>query len=143
MDFRQLDIISFTRHTHILITNDLTLSHKKTVGVYMQRWGIERTFQELKDTFYFNHYQVRHKEKIMCYWILCFLVFSLIYWIKLNGCLTKVLNYSPSTFNDYKLALYKLIQFSSSAYLSKSSLETSLYFADIKFQCFKNNSLYN
>ncbi|OPX28695.1 MAG: hypothetical protein B1H08_05410, partial [Candidatus Omnitrophica bacterium 4484_171] len=117
--------------------------YKKTVGVYMQRWGIERTFQELKDTFYFDHYQVRHKEKIMRYWMLCPLVFSLIYWIKLNGCLTKVLNYSPSTFNDYKPALYKLIQFSSFAYLSKNSLETSLYFADIKSQRFKNNSLYN
>jgi len=123
---------------HILITNDLTLSYKKTVGVYMQRWGIERTFQELKDTFYFDHYQVRHKEKIMRYWMLCPLVFSLIYWIKLNGCLTKVLNYSPSTFNDYKLALYKLIQFSSFAYLSKNTQESMTYFGDIKSQCFKD-----
>ena len=69
---------------HILIANDLTLSCKKTAGVYMQRWGIERTFQELKNTFCFGRCQVRHKEKIMRYWMLCSLVFSLIYWIKLN-----------------------------------------------------------
>lgn len=55
---------------HILIANDLTLSCKKTAGVYMQRWGIERTFQKLKNTFCFGRCQVRHKEKIMRYWML-------------------------------------------------------------------------
>ena len=50
---------------HILITNDLALDHKKTASIYRLRWGIEQAFQELKDSFYFDHYQVRHKEKIM------------------------------------------------------------------------------
>lgn len=131
-----------SKSIHILITNDLKLSYKKVVGVYMQRWGIERAFQELKDSFYFDHYQVRHKEKIMRYWMLCTLVFSLIYWVKLNGCLTKVLNYSPRTFNEFKQALYKLIQFSSYAYLSKNTQESMIYFGDIKSQRFKDNCLY-
>ncbi|MBU2437485.1 MAG: transposase, partial [Candidatus Omnitrophica bacterium] len=74
-----------SKSAHILITNDLKLSHKKVVEIYMQRWGIDQAFRELKDTFCFDHYQVRHKEKIMRYWMLCALVFSLIYWIKLNG----------------------------------------------------------
>jgi transposase len=50
---------------HILITNDLSLDYKKATVLYRLRWGIEHAFQELKDSFYFDHYQVRHKEKIM------------------------------------------------------------------------------
>ena len=132
-----------SKSIHILIINDLKLAYKKVVGIYMQRWGIERAFQELKDSFYFDHYQVRHKEKIMRYWMLCTLVFSLIYWVKLNGCLTKVLNYSPGTFNEFKQALYKLVQFSCYAYLSKNTQESMAYFGDIKSQRFKDNRLYH
>ena len=131
-----------SKSIHIFIANDLRLSHKKVVEVYMQRWGIEQIFRELKDTLYFDHYQVRHKEKIMRYWMLCVLVFSLIYWVKLNGCLTKVLNYSPQTFNDFKHALNKLILFTSYAYLSKNAQEADYYFADIKSQRFKDKFLY-
>lgn len=131
------------KNIHIFITNDLRLSHKKIVELYMQRWGIEQIFRELKDTFYFDHYQVRHKEKIMRYWMLCVLVFSLIYWVRLNGCLSKVLNYSPGTVNEFKHALYKLVLFTSYAYLSKNSQERDLYFADITSQRFKNKFLCN
>lgn len=131
------------KNIHILITNDLNLSFKKAPSFYMQRWGIERAFQELKDTFFFDHYQVRTKEKIMRYWILSTLVFSLIYWIKFNGCLTKILDYYPSSFNEYKQALSKLILFSSCSFLSNNPLEFSIYFADIKSQRFKSNSAFN
>jgi len=79
----------------------------------------------------------------MRYWMLCVLVFSLIYWVKLNGCLTKVVNYSPRTFNEFKNALNKLILFTSYAYLSKNIQESTLYFAEIKSQRFKNKFLYN
>lgn len=132
-----------SKNIHILITNDLKLSFKKAPFIYMQRWGIERAFQELKDTFFFDHYQVRSKEKIMRYWMLSTLVFSLIYWIKLNGCLTKILNFYPSSFNEHKQALQKLILFSSYSFLSKNPDEYSFYFADIKSQRFKNNSIFN
>ena len=84
-----------SKSVHILITGDWRLSYKRIVNTYMLRWGIEKMFRELKDTLYFDHYQVRRKEKIMRYWMLCVLVFSLISWVKLKGCLTKVLNYSP------------------------------------------------
>ena len=122
-----------------LIANDLKLSHKKVVGVYMQHWDVEREFQELKDSFHFDHDQVRHKEKIMHYWRLCTLVFSLIYWIKLNGCFTKVLNYSPSTFNDYKVAPHKFIRFSSPSYLSKDSVQTSSFLLILNLNALKIN----
>ena len=132
-----------SKNIHILISNDLKLSYKKVPHMYMQRWGIERAFQELKDTFFFDHYQVRTKEKIMRYWMLSTLVFSLIYWIKFNGCLTKILDYYPSSFNEYKQALSKLILFSSYSFLSKNPLVSSIYFADIKSQRFKTNSAFN
>ena len=132
-----------SKSIHILITNDWRLSYKRVVSTYMQRWGIEKMFRELKDSLYFDHYQVRHKEKIMRYWMLCALVFSLILWVKLNGCLTKVLNSSPQSFNDYKQALNKLILFTSYAYLSKNAQEADCYFADIKSQRFKDKFLYH
>ena len=49
---------------HILITNQLNASAKTTITNYLLRWGIEHCFKELKDTFYFDHYQVRHTQKI-------------------------------------------------------------------------------
>jgi len=113
-----------SKSIHILITNNLKLSCQKAVNTYMQRWGIEQTFRELKDTFCFDHYQVRRKEKIMRYWMLCVLVFSLICWVKLTGCLTKVLCYKPLSFNDYKQALYKLILFTSNIVLVNRRFST-------------------
>ena len=53
---------------HILITNNLRASAKTVVTNYLLRWGIEHCFKELKDTFYFDHYQVRHINKIDRYW---------------------------------------------------------------------------
>ena len=104
---------------HILITNNLSLDHKKVCALYRLRWGIEQAFQELKDSFYFDHYQVRHKEKIMRYWMLCFLVWTLIYWIKQNAYLHKIISCNASTCNEYKQALLMLINFSSYAALSR------------------------
>jgi len=123
---------------HILITNDLALDHKKTASIYRLRWGIEHAFQELKDSFYFDHYQVRHKEKIMRYWMLCFLIWTLIYWIKQNAYLHKTISYNASTCNEYKRALLILIEFSSYAALRKNDLLRTEYFASIKSRRFKN-----
>ena len=53
------------RDVRTIVTNDLDLSAEKAVSTYLQRWAIERLFRELKDSFYFDHYQVRHKLKIM------------------------------------------------------------------------------
>jgi len=123
---------------HILITNDLSLDHKQATALYRLRWGIEHAFQELKDSFYFDHYQVRHKEKIMRYWMLCVLVWSLIFWIKQNAYLHKTVSCNASSCNDYKRALLMLIEFSSFAALSKNDSIRASYFASIKSQRFKN-----
>jgi SRSO17 transposase len=101
------------KSAHILITNNLALDHKKATALYRLRWGIEHAFQELKDSFYFDHYQVRHKEKIMRYWMLCLLVWTLIYWIRQNAYLRKTITTNSSTCNEYKRALLTLIEFSS------------------------------
>jgi SRSO17 transposase len=128
---------------HILVTNGIEMSYKKVVGLYMQRWGIEQMFRELKDTFYFDHYQVRHQEKIMRYWMLCILAWSLLYWIKQNACLLKTLSDNPSSFNEYKQALTKLILFSSYTCLSKSSLLYEDYFSSIKSKRFRQHCLFH
>ena len=79
---------------HILIINDLRASAKTVVTNYLLRWGIEHCFKELKGTFYFDHYQVRHINKIDRYWNLCLVAWTLTYWIKQNlssskrGCLS-------------------------------------------------------
>jgi len=129
------------RDIHILITNDTRMSYKKVVSLYMQRWGIEQMFRELKDTFYFDHYQVRHQEKIMRYWMLCILAWSLVYWIKQNACLLKILSYNPSTLNEYKQALFKLILFSSYTCLSKNGLLYDAFFSSIKSKRFRAHCL--
>jgi len=123
---------------HILITNDLVLDYKKACALYSLRWGIEQAFQELKDSFYFDHYQVRHKEKIMRYWMLCLLVWSLIYWIRQNAYLHKIISVKASTCNEYKRGLLMLIEFSSYAALRKNDLLRTEYFASIRSQRFKN-----
>ena len=123
---------------HILITNDLALDHKKTTAIYRLRWGIEHAFQELKDSFYFDHFQLRHKEKIMRYWMLCLVVWSLIYWIKQNAYLHKTISGNAYSCNDYKRALLILIEFSSFAALRKNDSLRTEYFASIKSQRFKN-----
>ena len=109
----------------------------------MQRWGIEQTFRELKDTFYFDHYQVRHKEEIMRYWMLCILAWSLVYWIKQNACLLKILSDNLTSLNEYKQALFKLTLFSSYVYLAKNGSVYNDCFSSIKSKRFRQHCLFH
>jgi SRSO17 transposase len=113
---------------HILITNQLNASAKTIITNYLLRWGIEHCFKELKDTFYFDHYQVRHIEKIARYWNLCLIAWTLTYWIKQNAYLNKILEHNPTTFNEFKCAINSLLEFSSTSELSKNKELASLYF---------------
>ena len=117
------------RDVRLIITNDLMLSAKKAVLTYLERWAIERLFRELKDSLSFDHYQVRHKLKIMRYWMIVLLVWSLIYWIRQNGYLYRSTSSSlkGKSLNECKQALLKLIIFSSYASLTKNNQrDTSL-----------------
>ena len=113
---------------HILITNQLTASAKTVITNYLLRWGIEHCFKELKDTFYFDHYQVRHIEKIERYWNLCLIAWTLTYWIKQNAYLNKILEHNPTTFNEFKCAINSLLEFSSTSELSKNKELADRYF---------------
>ena len=109
-----------SRSVHVLITNDLTSYTPAIVSKYTLRWGIERIFNELKDVFCFDQYQVRHKKQIERYWMLCFIAWSLVYWIKQNGYLNKTLKVKPRSFNDYKKALCSLLLIGSGVFISKN-----------------------
>lgn len=111
------------RDVRIIITNDLSLSYKEAVRTYFERWAIERLFRELKDSFYFDHYQVRHQNKIMRYWMMVILAWTLIYWIRQNGYLYRSISSSLKgrSINECKQTLLKLIIFSSYEYLRKNT----------------------
>ena len=124
------------KNIHILITTDLNMSVRSAIITYLLRWGIEESFHELKDTFCFDQYQVRHQEQIQKHWIMSFLSWTLAYWIKQNGCLSKILNEVPQTIGECKQAVASLIIIDSSFLLSKNKeLAASLY--NIKSERFK------
>ena len=124
------------KDVHILITTDLNMSVRCALLTYLLRWGIEESFRELKDTFCFDQYQVRGQEQIQRHWIMAFLAWTLTYWIKQNGCLSKILEHAPQTIGECKLAVASLIIIDSSFLLSKNKdLAAQLY--NIKSERFK------
>ena len=124
------------KNTHILITTNLNISLRSCILTYLLRWGIEESFRELKDTFCFDQYQVRHQEQIQRHWIMAFLAWTFTYWIKQNGCLSKILSESPQTIGQCKQAIASLIIIDSAFLLSKNKeVAASLY--NIKSERFK------
>lgn len=113
---------------HILITNQLRASAHCVIANYLLRWGIELCFKELKDTFCFDHYQVRHIENIERYWNLCLIAWTLAYWLKQNAYLSKILETPPTTFNDIKLSVNSLLEFASTNTLSMNDSLAQDYF---------------
>ena len=107
---------------HVFITNNTSISAYSIISTYMRRWCIEQVFRELKDSFALDQYQVRSKTSIERYWHLCLLAWTCLYWIKQNAYLSKIITDSKSliTFNDFKLAIASLIDYSSVAMLSRS-----------------------
>jgi len=105
---------------HILISTDLNISVRSTILTYLLRWGIEESFRELKDSFCFDQYQVHHQKQIQRHWIMAFLAWTLAYWIKQNGCLSKILNEPPQSIGECKQAIASLIIIDSSFLLSKN-----------------------
>jgi SRSO17 transposase len=112
-----------SQEVRTIISNDLQLSEKEAVTTYLERWAIERIFRELKDSFCFDHYQVRHQLKIMRYWSLVILAWTLIYWVRQNGYLYRSISTSlkGKSINECKQALLKLILFSSYQALRKNN----------------------
>jgi len=123
------------KDTHVLITNNLTMSIKTAIFTYLLRWGIEESFRELKDNFCFDQYQVRDQQQIQRHWIMSFLIWSLTYWIKQNACLSKILEDSPQSIGQCKEAIASLILIDSVCLLSKNPHAAEIL--KIKSQRFK------
>ena len=116
------------KDVHVLITTNLNMSAQSVILTYLLRWGIEESFRELKDTFCFDQYQVHHQEQIQRHWIMAFLAWTLAYWIKQNGCLSKILAEAPQTIGECKQAVASLIIIDSAFLLSKNkNLAATLY----------------
>jgi len=116
------------KDVHILISNQTNVSYKTIISNYLLRWGIELIFRELKDIFFFDQYQVRHKKQIERYWALCLIAWSIIYWVKQNAYLAKILENRASTFNDYKQSINSLLIYDSHHALSKNGRLAQDYF---------------
>lgn len=113
---------------HVLITNGLNATSSAIIKNYLLRWGIEHCFKELKDTFCFDHYQLRHISKIERYWTVCLIAWTLTYWIKQNAYLHKILETQPDSFNEYKRAINSMLELSSTNELSKNESLANEYF---------------
>ena len=124
------------KDVHVIITTDLKMSARTVILTYLLRWGIEVSFHELKDTFSLDQYQVRHQEQIQRHWIMSFLAWTLAYWIKQNGCLSKILSEPIETIGECKQAVASLIIVDSAFLLSKNKdVAASIY--KIKSERFK------
>lgn len=67
-------------------------------------------------------------KKIKRYWNLCLVAWTLVYWIKQNAYLDKILETKPTTFNEFKLVINSLLEFASTSTLSKNKNLARDYF---------------
>ena len=118
------------KDVHVLATNDTSMSPYSIITTYLLRWGIEQIFRELKDTFGFDQYQIRHRKQIERYWSMCTLSWTLVYWLKQNAYLKKIVQPGVplSSFNEYKKAIDSLLTFASQSILSKNKSLRETYF---------------
>jgi SRSO17 transposase len=91
---------------HVFVTNDLKLNAKEIAKKYSLRWGIEWMFRDLKENVGFDHYQVRTMRGITRHWYLCFLAFTFLMWIKLNGYCQRTVDFKPKTMGG-QILLYR------------------------------------
>ncbi len=119
-----------SQSVHVFVTNHTSLSYKSIISTYRLRWGIERIFQELKDVFCFDQYQLRFRPQIEKFWFLCLTTWSLVYFLKQNAYLKTILkNRVPlDSFHDYKKAIDSLLVLDSHSLLSKNKSLACEYF---------------
>lgn len=95
---------------HVLISTDTKLSGATIIKLHSLRWGIERTFAELKGLFYFDQYQSAKLKTIERYWMLVIIAWTLAYWLKQCGALTKVVYAEQNTLADTVRAVRALLE---------------------------------
>ena len=107
---------------HALFTNNKTAHFLNIIENYLLRWGIERVFQDMKEVCYFDHYQVRHQEKIERWWTLSMLAWSFLYWVKQNAFLAKIMapSFKLQSLEDYRKAVEKMLSLTSAIFTSNN-----------------------
>jgi hypothetical protein len=107
---------------HAIITNDKSARTHTVIESYLLRWGIERVFQEMKDVCYFDHYQVRHTEKIERWWSLSMLAWTFLFWVRQNAFLAKMVEPSVPlrSLNDCRRVIEQMLSLASSAFVSNN-----------------------
>lgn len=93
----------------VFVSNHTGLSASEVLRRYKGRWEIECVFRELKDNFYFDHYQVRSMTAITRHWHLCFLAYTFLIRYELTGSYKKVMQKKLHTVGG-TLYLYRSLQ---------------------------------
>lgn len=97
-----------SKDVHIFVTNHLSLSPEDVVRKYLLRWGIECLIRDMKENTGFDQYQVHYLKGISRHWHFCFLAYSFLLWVKLNGFFSKIFSYALSTIGDVLRAFRKI-----------------------------------
>ena len=107
---------------HALITNDKAAHIHSVIEKYLLRWGIERVFQEMKDVCYFDHYQVRDKEKIERRWSLSMLAWTFLFWVRQNAYLSKTIALPSKvpSLNECRTAIEHMLSVASSVFIANN-----------------------
>lgn len=97
----------------LLVSTKPALTAKEIIEKYDLRWGIETCFRELKETFYFDQFQVRSLVFIERFWFLAVLAWTLAYCMKQRGILKKTVDIPPDedTLAGHAGAYRKLLNF--------------------------------
>lgn len=109
------------RNSHIFVTNHLALSMDQVIYRIALRWKIECIYRELKDSFYFDHFQVRMIFRIDRHWHLSMLAHSFLYWVRCNGFYARATREKINTLNEFKRAFNGLNTPISLAWVAQNS----------------------
>ena len=94
----------------ILFSTDLRQRGESIINLYRLRWGIERTFAERKELFYFDQYQSAKLKTVERYWMLTILAWTLAYWLRQCGPLTKIVSTEQKTLADTVRSVRALLE---------------------------------
>lgn len=119
------------KDVRVLVTNHLAYSGEQVIQKYIYRWAIECLFRDIKDNFYFDHYQVRSLKAITRHWHLCCLAYTFLLICKLNGSFSRIFYHKPSSCGE-QLELFRKINSIHHADWIKQNYETYQSYLGLK-----------
>jgi len=96
-------------NVYVIVSNHTDSSAAEMFRKYKGRWEIECVFRELKDTLYFDQYQVRNLTAITRHWHLCFLAYTFLVQYELTGSYKRAVQYKLQTTGEF-VYLYRSLQ---------------------------------